>query len=282
MTRHQNILAPPGETTIDPVRQAWQGATARSAGIVNNETNVRFLFLSGDTVVETHLRREIGHGVIATETTLETDPREITETESGVTETNGTTETSRVVQSATRLLGNIIHTVRRLVHAPVVDRLSGHGARDAIAATSTADQSPRQTSGRPIHGEPEQNTGLGIPDLKSLTFLVNFPTRLELQPTLENSHESPRQPPRLTQIYDVITRIMIRILWKTLLVRYLRRVMMRALALFVHVAGAHTSPAPATSMPILPRTTILQRIFHRMMTGLRLSTSLPADPLRVL
>ncbi|GLI76791.1 hypothetical protein PoHVEF18_005069 [Penicillium ochrochloron] len=168
------------------------------------------------TVVETHLRREIGHGVIATERTLETDPREITETESDVTETNGTTETSRVVQSATSLLGNIIHTVRRLVHAPVVDRLGGHGARDAIAATSTADQSPRQTSGRPIPGEPEQNTGLGIPNLKSLTFLVTpFPTRLELQPTLENSHESPRQPPRLTQTYDAIARIMIRILWKT-------------------------------------------------------------------
>jgi hypothetical protein len=267
MTCHQTILAPPGETTIDPVRRAWQEAVVRRAEIVNNETNVRVLILSGDTVLETRLLREIGHGAIATETTLETDPREITETE-----TSGTTETSRVVQTAMSLPGNVIHAVRRLVHAPVVDRPGGHGARNAIAAASTADQSPRQTSGRPIHGEAEQNTGLGIPHLKSLPFLVTpIPTRLGLHPTLENKDKSPRQPPpRLTQLYDAMTWIMIRILWKISLVRYLRKVMMRALALFVHVAGAHTSPAPATSMPILPRNTILQRIFHRMMTRLRL------------
>lgn len=244
----------------------------RRAGIFNNETNVRLRFLSGDTVLGTHPLRKAGHGVTTTETRPENDPREITETESVETETNGTSETSRVVQIAMSLLGNVIRTVRRLIHAPVVDRLGGHGARDGIAATSAADQSPRQTSGCPIHNGPEQNTGLGIPDLKSLKPLVTpIPSRLGAQPTLEVRDKSPRQPvSRLTQIYGAMTRIMTLILWKTSLVRYLRRVMVRALALFVHVAGVHSNPAPATSMPILPRITILQKIFHRMMTGSRL------------
>lgn len=272
MTRLQNILAPRGETTIDPGPRARQEAVARSAGIVNNETNVRVLDLSEGTVIETHLPRGIGHGVITTENRLEIDPREITETESVVTETIGTTKTNRVVQTAVRLLGNGIRTVRRLIHAPVVDRLGGHEARDAIAATSTADQSPRRTSGRPIHSGPEQNTGLDIPNLKPLCFLVTpIPSRLGLQPTLENGDKSPRRPvPRPTQLYAVVIRIMTLIPWKTSLVRYLHRVTMRAVSLFVHVAGVHTNPAPATSMPISPRITILQRIFHRMMTGFRL------------
>jgi hypothetical protein len=280
MNRLQNPIRCP-EPTLDPVRRAWQEATERSTGIVSNETNVRVLVLSGDTVLEIHLLREIGHGVIATETRLETDPREITETESVVTETNRTTDTYRVVQTAVSLLGNTIRTVRRLVHAPVVDPRGGH---EAIAATSTtADQSPHRKSGRPIHDGPEQNTGLVIPNLKRLTFLVTpVPTRLGLPPILENGHRSPRRPaPRRTQLYNAMTRIMNRILWKTSSVRYLHKFMMRALALFVHVAGVCTTPAPATSMPTLLRTMILQTISHRRMTGFR-QTGLPADLLRVL
>lgn len=174
-------------------------------------------------------------------------------------------------------LENLFETISGLLGTPEVQvetahRLNPISVQPATAADSIAVGQSLHGTGSPIHDGPEQNTDQRVPNIKGISFLSNHtPLRLEPQQIPANKHKSRRRylHPLLQLYYATILKT-IRTLWKTSLVRYLRRVMVRALCLFVRVAGEPTNPAPATSMRTLLQTTIQQTIFHLTTTWFRL------------
>jgi hypothetical protein len=265
MTGPRNVLFPPENITLNPVRRTWQEVRERTAGIVRNETNERVTILSENNGLGTHLPREIDHDVIATGTSRATDPPEITET----------VETIGILS----VVGSVVRAVTGPIHPQEANLLGGTGALNAIASTAV-DQSRQRKSGRPTHDGHEQSDQR-MPNVTAVTPLLNhFRVRLELQPVRATRHKPrPRTKPWLLQRYGAITPMVIRIPWKISLVHCLLKMM--ALSLFVRVAEVHTSPAPATSMPTLLQTTIPHLTFSRMTIGFRLWTSPPVARLRV-
>lgn len=256
MTGPRNVLLPPENITLNPVRRTSQEVRERSVGIVRNEANVRVNILSENTGLGTHPPRETDHDVIAIEMSRATDPREITET----VETIGTLS----------VVGSVVRAVTGPIHPHEANPLGGIGALNAIASTAT-DQSPQQTNGRHTHGGHEQSDQK-VPNVTAVSPLINpIRIRLERQPIRATRHKTrPRTELGLPRRYGAITSMVIRILWKISLVRCLLKMTVRVLSLFVRVAEVHTNLAPAISMPTLLQTTILHLTFSLMTIGFRL------------
>jgi hypothetical protein len=230
---------------------------ARSSESVRVEISMRVVH-DGDTTHVICVPKETGPYVPTSETSRLADPREIT------------VPVENAAETGMRLLETPAPAESDLVHAHAADPLGGTGVRGIVAIPIPADQSLHRTSS-PIHDGQGQNADQRVPNVTEIGYLSNhIPLRLEPQPILANRHKSRRRSPPPLQLYGVTISKTIRTLWKISLVRCLHRFMARALPLLFRVAGVHTIPAPAPLMPTLLRTTILQTIFHLMMSGLRL------------